>query len=392
MNITIDKFGFWTILFLAFSANLSVAGVNIAVGLLFIILLIKLIHKKIDIKEIYINSKEVINAILLFFAFLILSIVFSDFYRLGLDYLDKILRYLIIYFSVIHFIRNRKQINRIFISLSVSILLSSIYSIYQYFYLNIRRASGFLPTLTNESVLLMVMSIMIMLIYRTKSKIRYYYIIISLVSICSLMVSNTRGAWVAFIVALILFSFLIDKRIMFILFVFSILIILIFPSFQTRFKSIFDLSNSSNNERILMWRSAFEMWKDKPILGHGIGSFEKLYPEKYMLENARLESRRYAHSNIFNLLAETGILGLTGYLYLFISIIKHGINKLKILKNKNKEKIVIYGYFISIIAFFIHGLTFTNIFISHSANIFWVIIAIYLTDLKLMEGSHSNEN
>jgi len=35
--------------------------------------------------------------------------------------------------------------------------------------------------------------------------------------------------------------------------------------------------------------------------------------------------------------------------------------------------------------FFIHGLTFTNIFISHSANIFWVIIALYIVDLRLLK-------
>jgi O-antigen ligase len=390
LNFNFDKLGFWIILFLAFSANISVAGVNLAVGLLFITLLIKLIQKKIDIKEIYKDSKEVINAMLIFFAVLILSIVLSDYYRLGLEYLDKILRYLIIYFSIIHFIKNQKQLHKIFITLSVSILISSVYSIYQYFSLNIRRASGFLPTLTNESVLLMVLSIMIMLIYRTNNKFKYYYLFVTLISVFSLMVSNTRGAWVAFIAALILFSFLVDKRIIISLFIISMIFITLFPSFQVRFNSIFDLSNSSNNERILMWRSAFEMWQDRPILGHGIGSFEKLYPEQYMLENARVESRRYAHSNIFDLLAETGILGLFSYLYLFIAIIKHGFNKIKLFQDK--AKVVVYGYFISILSFFIHGLTFTNIFISHSANIFWVIIAIYMTDLKLMEGAHYNEN
>lgn len=390
MDINLDKIGFWIILFLAFSANISVAGVNLSIGLLFILLLIQLFQKRIDIKEIYNESKEVINAILIFFSVLILSIIFSDYYNLGLEYLDKILRYLIIYFSIIHFIKNKVQLNKIFISLSMSILVSSLYSIYQYFLLNIRRASGFLPTLTNESVLLMVLSIMIMLIYRTENKIKYYYIFVSLISFLSLMVSNTRGAWIAFIVGLIFFSFLLDKGILIFLFIISIVIVVLFPSFQTRFNSIFDLMNSSNNERVLMWRSAFEMWKDKPILGHGIGSFEKLYPEKYILEAARVKTRMYAHSNIFDLLAETGILGLISYLYLFISILKHGINKLIILKGK--VNIIVYGYFLSFITFFMHGLTFTNIFISHSANIFWVVIAIYMTDLKLMESDNYNEN
>ena len=391
MNITLNKLGFWIILFLAFSANISVAGVNLAVGLLFIFLLIKLVKQKIDLKKIYGESKIVINGMGLFFSILILSIIFSDYYSLGLDYLDKILRYLIIYFSIIHFIKNKEQLHKLFITLSISILFSSLYSIYQYFSLNIRRASGFLPTLTNESVLVMVLSIMIMLIYRTKNKLKYYYLFVSLVSSFSLLLSNTRGAWVAFVAALILFSFFVDKRIILSLFILSIILVAILPSFQARFYSIFDLNNHSNNERILMWRSAVEMWKDKPILGHGIGSFEKLYPEKYMLENARVKSRRYAHSNIFDLLAETGILGVISYLYLFISIIRHGLNKLKLVKEK-EFKIIVYGYFISIIAFFIHGLTFTNIFISHSANIFWVIIAIYVTDLKLMGGVHHNED
>ncbi|PTW02246.1 O-antigen ligase [Halanaerobium saccharolyticum] len=383
MNITVDKLGFWIIIFLTFSANISVAGVNLSVGLLFILLFIHLFQKRIDIKAIYKESKEVINAILIFFAVLVLSIVFSDYYKLGLDYLDKILRYLIIYFSIIHFIKKKDQLNKIFISLSLSILISSLFSIYQYFILNLRRPAGFLSTLTNESVLLMVLSIMVMLIYRTENKARYYYIFVSLISVLSLIVSNTRGAWIALIIGLLFFAFFVDKKMLVALFIISIVIIVLFPSFKARFNSIFDLNNSSNNERILMWRSAFEMWKDRPIFGHGIGSFEKLYPEKYILDIARVKGRMYAHSNIFDLLAETGIFGLISYLYLFFSIIKHGINRLRILKVK--EKTIVYGYFLSFMTFFIHGLTFTNIFISHSANIFWVIIALYIVDLRLLK-------
>jgi len=379
------------ILFLAFSANISVAGVNLAVVFLFIFLFIKLVKREINIKKTYQDSKIVINGMFLFFIVLILSIIFSDYYILGLDYLDKILRYLIIYFSIINFIKYREQMHKIFIVLSISILFSSIYSIYQYFSLNKSRASGFLPTLTNESILLMVLSIMIMLIYRAKNNNKYYYLFVTLVSFFSLMVANTRGAWIAFIVALILFYFLVDKRIVIFLFIILIISIAIFPSFKLRFSSIFDLNNSSNNERILMWKSAFEMWKDRPFLGHGIGSFEKLYPEKYILKNANVKARSYAHSNIFNLLAETGILGVVSYLYLFLAILKHVLNKLKELKNKRKAEIIVYGYFISFISFFIHGLTFTNIFISHSANIFWFILSIYIIDLELMEGEF-NEN
>ena len=178
-----------------------------------------------------------------------------------------------------------------------------------------------------------------MSIYRFNNK--YYYFFITLASVLSLIVSQTRGAWIAFIIGLTFFSFLTKKRILFVLLILFIIIVLVFPSFQLRFNSIFNIDDYPDNERLLIWESAFEMWKDSPILGHGIGSFEKLYQEKYILEEAKVKIRRFAHSNIFNLLAEAGILGLLSYLCLFISLFKYGFLKLEKIKNKSGKSISI---------------------------------------------------
>ena len=68
-------------------------------------------------------------------------------------------------------------------------------------------------------------------------------------------------------------------------------------------------------ERMAHWQSALSMWTENPWLGVGIGNYEPVY-YKYALPNWPLPLG-HAHNYYLNIAAETGVLGLAAYLFLW---------------------------------------------------------------------------
>ncbi len=90
------------------------------------------------------------------------------------------------------------------------------------------------------------------------------------------------------------------------------------------------IRESSNMQRILMFKSAFKMFSESPIYGVGLGDFIALYPkyqEKVLEENPDLKkyavsASNHPHNEIFRILAEGGIIGFTGFLILIFGFFK----------------------------------------------------------------------
>jgi tetratricopeptide (TPR) repeat protein len=118
-----------------------------------------------------------------------------------------------------------------------------------------------------------------------------------------------------------------------------------------------------------------EMIKDKPVLGHGYGSFESQYMDyqaKYFINNPHSKFSILADNvknpfNIFLLITiDFGLTGLAIFL-LLISVLFR-----KILKSKSKYKILVLSSVSSflVLAFFSYPLQY---------NITWVLIAFYFS-------------
>jgi len=80
------------------------------------------------------------------------------------------------------------------------------------------------------------------------------------------------------------------------------------------------------NPRIVMWKISFEMFKSRPATGYGLGTFSYYYPEfqaAYYSSRSNLSDARYAKSpqrannEYIHILAETGIVGLLLFMWLF---------------------------------------------------------------------------
>lgn len=78
-----------------------------------------------------------------------------------------------------------------------------------------------------------------------------------------------------------------------------------------------DDANFSVIERVAHWQAALAMWADKPWLGVGIGNYATVYPD-FALPRWQ-EPLGHAHNVYLNFAAEAGLLGFLSYLVLWLA-------------------------------------------------------------------------
>lgn len=79
------------------------------------------------------------------------------------------------------------------------------------------------------------------------------------------------------------------------------------PMFKERVSSALAVEGTAGH-RIAMWQDTWQMIQDKPVLGHGPGSYRWLYPKYQSWQADRW--LRYAHNEYLHLWAEYGLVGL----------------------------------------------------------------------------------
>lgn len=154
---------------------------------------------------------------------------------------------------------------------------------------------------------------------------------------------------IAVIVSIIMFIIISNKnkqtyKRFFIILCIAILMIaimcLIFPKTSLVFKRMMNIGNTIGGREVF-WNTAIEMFKESPIIGKGIGTFNSYLADTGFTYYG-MEWTSHAHNSYLQILAETGILGL---LMMLVSIIYTLYNTIiLLLKNyKNttsKEEIV----------------------------------------------------
>jgi len=131
--------------------------------------------------------------------------------------------------------------------------------------------------------------------------------------------SYTRGAWIGLLVGLPFLFFKFNKK-KFVIFTSSIVVFtgIIFAT-APQVRETFMNRAGSDGKRIAFYQAAYESFKERPIIGLGYRNFGNhvLDIKKRHDYIAYLEFSGHAHSNYFEALASTGILGLVAFLAFF---------------------------------------------------------------------------
>jgi len=153
----------------------------------------------------------------------------------------------------------------------------------------------------------------------------------------ALVASWSRGAWIGFGAALLVMALALPRRARWGFILAGGLVVLFLVLYaagllparvvarltefaaEVRLQDVRGVGINNANyaviERLAHWQSAVEMWRAHFWTGVGLGGYEPAYPE-FALINWPL-ALGHAHNIYLNMLAETGLLGLTVYLFLW---------------------------------------------------------------------------
>lgn len=151
--------------------------------------------------------------------------------------------------------------------------------------------------------------------------------------VVALLFNATRGAWLALtIVLLFILAYYLIKgnklaMLCLALFIAAGAGLSQYQTFVQRLATITDTKYQSNTERLLIWQSAYTMFKDHPVLGVGLGQYKDNYQKKYISPKAKEPYLSHAHNNFLQMLAENGIVGFVGFLTLLVCFIGYSFKR-----------------------------------------------------------------
>lgn len=147
-------------------------------------------------------------------------------------------------------------------------------------------------------------------------------------------------------------------------------------------------NTSANNERILLWKMGWQFGLDHPIIGVGPGNFRNAFyqtlPEQPSWDYSQMPD--FPHSEIIQVFALGGILGLLTYLYFWFNVFKFSF------KNRKKSNPGYQPYYIastiSLILYFVFN---QALFTSVIPGIILVIILylVFCVNTEIVNTTYS---
>lgn len=380
--------------------------------------------KKNKIKE-RLFSFPVIFIPIIFYGFIL---IFSTF--LSCDILSSILgtykrqegvitvlNYFLICFIASNFIKEKKIIKYIIYAAIISATITSIYAIFQHF------GYDFLPTKAGEersfstlnhpnflaAFLIMVLPFCLVQILQIELRlplVKLLYFFSFLILYLALLFTYCRGAWLGFLFSFLIVLFFLPRRYLInnklwltglIISLISITIIVNSPkvgksnfTITERALSTLKVKEGSVRARLTTYDSALKIIKSHLFLGTGFDTFRLIFPiyknPNYVQYEGLHITADKAHQQMLHIAANTGIIGLFGYLWIIITYLLKSYSLWK-----RSKDVVLVGLFASTVAFLIQNqFSFTVITIG---VYFWLILGMVMNfetcDLSL--SSELNE-
>ncbi len=167
-----------------------------------------------------------------------------------------------------------------------------------------------------------------------------------------LVMTQTRSAWLSCAALFLTYSFLKERKMLLICFI-GIVGMLLLPPVQARLQDLSQGTGKTQSRReklnSMAWR--LELWKSslpsiahKPLLGHGLGTFQEASISFFRLANWEGAP---AHNVYLELLFEAGMAGLLAYLMIYIQLLKTLFRRIRrTLGSASVEAAIVFSYVI----------------------------------------------
>ena len=255
-------------------------------------------------------------------------------------------------FFVLLYVQTKEQVRLLVLVFAISVCINDLTALWQ---MAAHESVSWRPMgLVHSPTFLgshMLMAIPVLFFFSRKayfhSRERIFLLGMALFSLVILILTQTRGAWIAFVlvmIAYVIFERRFRRQLLLGGLVGLICIVgglLLSHSYSQRLATLADPQMQSNLERAYMWHGAISIWRDHPVTGVGMDEYGWYYNTIYILPEAKAQFLNvdrpdtwhgHPHNNILKHLSEGGVLGLAAYFVL------HGYIFLRLWRQYKKER------------------------------------------------------
>ncbi|AVX19599.1 O-antigen ligase [Carboxydocella sporoproducens DSM 16521] len=277
--------------------------------------------------------------ILFWWGMLLLFFLRSPDTRIGLDGLRAVVEYSLWFFVAVNFLRDRIQIRTwLFVALLGAFLVAA-YGLYQKaagvsipakWVDQAERSISFRafsiigsPNVLGSYLMLFIpINLAFALSARRWSEYILYWGILAAQLLC-LVYTYSRGAWLAFLLAMLVFGFCYNRRLLVAILALSLLVPVLAPSVGARISYMLSpqyIESSQKGGRLIRWTTALEKVEKRPAIGLGLGRFggavaaQNDIPGTFYVDNYYIKT-----------LAETGLIGLALLLFVYFNAWRYAI-------------------------------------------------------------------
>ena len=329
-------------------------------------------------------------AIIVNLAWIAVTVIFSQYPVVSMKFmLSRLWFVLVMYFMINHFFASKRYISHFVKAYIFSLALVIVYTVARHSLYGFTETAGhwvmwpFYKDHTSYGALIALFFPMVVFhFWREKwsGLPKLGWLIVLAVFVVGLYFSYTRAAWVSLAGALGVLA-LIKLRVDFKVFIAGVgLLAAGFFAFQTEIihsmeknrqdssdditehiRSITNISSDASNlERLNRWNSAWKMFLDRPLLGHGPGTYTFEYAKYQMSRDRTIISTNMgdggnAHSEYLGPLSESGVLGTLTILAVMIVSLFTGIRLYYRLDNDAYLKGVVLAIVLGLVTYYLHG-------------------------------------
>ena len=143
--------------------------------------------------------------------------------------------------------------------------------------------------------------------------------------VAALLMTYSRSSWMGFALAVIVFLFFWNKRLLPAFFLLALLVLPLLPqTIWNRILTIGSTADSSNMYRVLIWNGVLGLLEDYGLIGVGLGpgNFKPVY-QLYVTGTAAVAP--HSHMVYLEVWAEMGLLGIRSYLAYYFTTIRNAV-------------------------------------------------------------------